>query len=505
MPPAPPWSWRSPPRPGARLAAGLALAWLMLTALAGPVWAASAQAAANRPAGLAGAWYPAPPETLAGSLDAYLALGHAPAPPGRVKALLTPHAGHIYSGRVAGAAWALARAMEPPPATVILVGPSHYYPLARPSLWLESGFDTPLGPIALDGPPASALAQRVGASFNRAAELKEHSLEVQMPFLRRVLPQAKLVTVLTGPPDWPQAQELGQALAQAARRGDVLLVASSDLSHYHDQEQAQALDAQVAARVRALDAQGLLADEAAGRAEACGVQALAAVMLAARELGATQGVVLVQDDSSRSTGDRQRVVGYMAAAFTAPEALAEASAPGHSLDRAQQVRLRALAQAALAAAVGGQALPDIPRDDLALSRPAGVFVTLKQHGELRGCIGTMQARQPLAQAVVAMAAQAALADPRFEPVGPAELPGLELEISVLSPLAACRPEEVRVGVDGLLIEGRGAAGVLLPQVPLEQGWDREQYLEGLCRKAGLPRGAWRDPQVSLRRFQAQVF
>jgi AmmeMemoRadiSam system protein B/AmmeMemoRadiSam system protein A len=483
----------------------LALAAWLLGAGQAPAGAASA--ADLRPAALAGLWYPADPQVLSGSLEAFLALGRGQRPAGRVVALVVPHAGHRFSGSVAGAAYALAQTLEPPPETVILVGPSHHFPLDKPSIWPGGGFQTPLGPIKADQPLAAELSNRLGGVFLREADLKEHSLEVQMPFLRLVLPKTTLVTVLTGGPDLQRARDLAQALATVAKDRRVLLVASTDLSHFHAQAQAQELDAQVAKRVQALDGPGLLADEAQGQAEACGAQALAAVLMAAKELGATRGQVLAQADSARSTGDYGRVVGYLAAALlVAPE---EKPAPAEGLtgglDAGQQKRLRELAWQALRAAVRGQAPPQVPQDDPALLQPAGVFVTIKQAGELRGCIGAIMARRPLAREVVAMAAAAALHDPRFAPVTPAELEGLELELSVLTPMRPCSPEGVRVGVDGLLIEGRGATGVLLPQVPLEQGWTRQQYLEGICRKAGLPAGAWRDPQVRLSCFQAQVF
>ncbi|MBI5522475.1 MAG: AmmeMemoRadiSam system protein B [Desulfarculus sp.] len=482
----------------------LSALFLALCLLAHAPLAAGAGALAEiRPAALAGTWYPADPSVLAGSLEAFLRLGRGPRPEGRVVALVVPHAGHRYSGSVAGAAYALAQSLDPPPRSVVLVGPSHHFPLPTPSIWPSGSFDTPLGAIPVDQALAAELTKRLGAGFRREADLREHSLEVQMPFLRLALPQASLVTVLTGRPDLAQARALASALAAVAKDRPVLLVASTDLSHFHPQAQAQELDARVADRVRALDGPGLLADDAAGRSEACGVQALAAVLMAAKELGATQGQVLAQADSARSTGDYSQVVGYMSAALLAPPPATPAASGG--LDDGQQKRLRELARRAVEAAVKGQAPPALPQDDPALLRPGGVFVTLKQHGELRGCIGAMVARRPLAREVVAMAVEAALRDPRFPPVRTQELDGLELELSVLSPMQPCRPEEVRVGVDGLLIEGRGSTGVLLPQVPVEQGWDRRQYLEGICRKAGLPRDAWREPGVRLQCFQAQVF
>ncbi|MFH1032940.1 MAG: AmmeMemoRadiSam system protein B [Pseudomonadota bacterium] len=491
------------PRLLVRLAGTLALALAAGLLAPSQARALAAPLPQSRPDGLAGLWYPADPQELSGSLQAFLTLGRGPRPAGRVLALVVPHAGHRYSGAGAGAAYALAQSLDPPPETVILVGPSHHFPLDRPSIWPSGAFQTPLGDIPVDQPLAAELSARLGAVFLRQAEIKEHSLEVQMPFLRLALPRASLVTVLTGGPDLARARELGQALAEVARGRRVLLVASTDLSHFHPQARAQELDAQVVRRVEALDGPGLLSDEAGGRAEACGAQGLAAVLMAAKELGASRGQVLAQADSGRSTGDYQRVVGYLAAALLAPDQEQPASTGG--LDAGQQARLRELARRAVEAAVAGQSPPAIPQDDPRILRPAGVFVTLKHNHQLRGCIGTMQARRPLAREVVAMAREAALSDPRFPPMSPGELEGLEVELSVLTPFEPCSPEEVRVGVDGLLIEGRGTSGVLLPQVPLEQGWDREQFLAWLCRKAGLPAGAWRQPGVRLYRFQAQVF
>lgn len=493
----------------AALLAGLVL----LAGLAGaPRPAPAAQAGdQRRPAVLAGSWYAAEPDILARNVDLYLKQGERQPPAGRLVAIVTPHAGHRYSGAVAGAAWAAAKAQNPPPLTVILVGPSHQVFLRQPSVWLGGDYATPLGDIPVDLALARELAERLGAIFNPAAHLREHSLEVQFPFLRRALPEARLVTVLTGPPDPAQAERLAKALAETAQGRRVLLAASTDLSHYHDEATAKLLDAQVARRIAALDAEGLMADEAGGRAEACGLQGVAAVLAAARTLGAGQGQVLAQANSGQTTGDHSRVVGYLAAAIVnGPEQAGAYRAPmpqipSAELDPARQKRLRELARQAVEAAVLGRPAPSPPADDPTLAQPRGVFVTLKQGHQLRGCIGTMAPRLPLGQAVVEMAGAAALRDPRFLPVTAGELKGLELELSVLTPFEPCDPEQVRVGVDGLLIEGRGKSGVLLPQVPGEQGWDRLAYLEGICQKAGLPAGAWRQPGVRLYRFQAQVF
>ena len=135
----------------------------------------------------------------------------------------------------------------------------------------------------------------------------------------------------------------------------------------------------------------------------------------------------------------------------------------------------------------------------------GVFVTLKIHGALRGCIGHLVSDAPVAETVAEMARSAAFSDPRFPPLSAAELPGTAIEISRLSSFFPIRPEEVEVGTHGLLIRSGYRSGLLLPQVPEEQGWNRHQFLSGLCRKAGLPDGAWADPGATLEAFTAEVF
>jgi AmmeMemoRadiSam system protein A len=171
----------------------------------------------------------------------------------------------------------------------------------------------------------------------------------------------------------------------------------------------------------------------------------------------------------------------------------------------QKVLLQ-LARSTIEAAVRGIQPPPPPGGG-AFAERRGAFVTLRSGPDrkLRGCIGVVEATRPVAKAVAEAATEAALHDPRFPPVRPAELGQLHIEISLLSPFAPIRPDEVEVGIHGLVIYRGAAAGLLLPQVPVEQGWDRGSYLDGLCRKAGLAAGDWRRPDVQLFGFTAEVF
>jgi AmmeMemoRadiSam system protein A len=168
--------------------------------------------------------------------------------------------------------------------------------------------------------------------------------------------------------------------------------------------------------------------------------------------------------------------------------------------------LLVLARSTLAAALTGRPLPSPPVPEGPLTEPRGAFVTLKKNGALRGCIGYVVGHEPLWKAVQENAVNAALRDPRFPPVTAEELPGLEIEISALTPLVKVTdPAEIVVGRDGLMMERGPARGLLLPQVPVEYGWDRGAFLDQTCRKAGMEPGCWRDPRTRIWRFEAEVF
>jgi AmmeMemoRadiSam system protein A len=176
------------------------------------------------------------------------------------------------------------------------------------------------------------------------------------------------------------------------------------------------------------------------------------------------------------------------------------------LTYSERSALLAVARAAINGAARGDRAVKLPPSWGQLAEPRGAFVTLHQRGELRGCIGFIEASEPLIEVVARVAIKAAREDPRFTPVTAEEAETLEVEISVMSPLTPVKdPEEIRVGVHGLILELGAHRGLLLPQVPVEYGWTREQFLDQTARKAGLPPSAWRDPRAKLLRFEAEVF
>lgn len=265
----------------------------------------------RRPA-VAGSWYPGTASALVREVDRYLSGVTETVPPACVRALIAPHAGLMYSGPVA--AWAYRAVQQGPFEVAVLVGPSHHVAFDGVALYSRGAFDTPLGAMPIAEDVASALLGGVVHEYP-LAHLREHSLEMQLPFLKRVLPDVSIVPLVMGTQDHPTIRGLADQLARALEGRRALLIASSDLSHYLDARTAAAMDGEVIERVGRFDAAGLLSALDEQPDHACGGGPIVSVMLASRALGATAGRVLKYADSGDVSGDKSAVVGYMAAAF----------------------------------------------------------------------------------------------------------------------------------------------------------------------------------------------
>jgi AmmeMemoRadiSam system protein B len=281
----------------------------------------------RRRAAVAGTWYPGQADQLASAVDGCLAEGRAAPHLEPLIAVIAPHAGMMYSGPVAGHAYAVMAGRDFD--AVFLVGPSHFVAFDGVSIWPEGEFDTPLGALQVESALCAALLTRCAVATDLpAAHAREHSLEMQLPFLARILPTTPIVPVVMGLQERETVSALAEAMAAVAQGRRVALVASSDLSHFFDAETAARLDGRVADLIRGFDAEGLLAElegypeHEQGRYVMCGGGPAVAVMLAARLLGATEGRVLAQSHSGMVSGDNDRVVGYLAAAFGRPAAVA---------------------------------------------------------------------------------------------------------------------------------------------------------------------------------------
>ena len=303
-----------------------------------------------RPAAVAGSWYPGTAERLARDVDAYLSAARVDGMPTPM-ALVAPHAGLRYSGPVAAFAYRTVAPSHPAPShpapshpapshpgtaapspprtlapspysSIVLVGPSHFVGFDGVSVWPRGAWETPFGPVAIDEPLASAIAAATPVVVEHpAAHAREHSLELQMPFIAHLCPGVPIVPLVMGHQRRTTAFALGDALARVISdraqtgAGRVLLIASSDLSHFHDASVAAAMDAVVMERVAQLDPDGLMAQLEEEPHHACGGGPIVAVLRAARQLGAAQARVLKYADSGDISGDKSSVVGYMAAAI----------------------------------------------------------------------------------------------------------------------------------------------------------------------------------------------
>jgi AmmeMemoRadiSam system protein B len=272
-----------------------------------------------RRAAVAGTWYPADPARLEREVEGHLrqaeqsGIAHDDARE-QLVALVSPHAGLVYSGPVAAYGYRLLRTQ--PLDLIILVGPSHYVPFKGVSIWPNGAFETPCGPLAIDERAAMELMEQ--CSEVRAlpqAHGREHSLEMQLPFLARLAPHVPILPLVMGHQTRETAFTLGNALANVAKTRRALLVASSDLTHFLDAATAARLDAVVVGEVEAVDANALMTTLERRPEHACGGGPIVSVLRAATLLGGTRGEALRYADSGDVSGDKTSVVGYLSAAI----------------------------------------------------------------------------------------------------------------------------------------------------------------------------------------------
>ncbi|MBI4423611.1 MAG: AmmeMemoRadiSam system protein B [Elusimicrobia bacterium] len=478
----------------------------ILLVIAGP--ARLAEPELEREPAVAGRFYPLDPAAIGAAVDRLLEKAKRPALSGSLAALLVPHAGIEFSGEAAAAAY---RAFEPGDFdTIILIGTGHHVPVEGAALY-PGPYATPLGRMAYDAEAAKVLLESPFIRAMPEAHRAEHSIEVQVPFLVRRFPAMKLVALVMNSEELAPALGVGAALARAARGRKVLLAASSDLSHYPPGEVADKVDRTTLAALETLDpaffwsANRFLMNRRLPdlRCTYCGEGAVTSMLAAARELGANRTRLLSRYNSGDAISEHiyRSVVGYAAVALVRdPKA---APRPVYDLTDADRRALLAQARESLRRKLSGEpADPAELSERPAFNLPAAVFVTLHAPPgkTLRGCIGTTAPHGSLLEGVRRFAVAAGFEDSRFKPLEAAELSGLRLEISILSPPAPVQgPSEVRPGRHGVILERGGKSGLFLPQV-WEQLPDKKDFLAELCsQKAGLPRDcAWdRDTRLSV--------
>ena len=480
-----------------------------------------------RPPAVAGQFYPNDPEELRTMVDAFLQ--QAPRSEGEPIALMSPHAGYVFSGAVAARAYKQIEGTDYD--VIVIIGPNHRDPTFNEvSIYAEGAFETPLGQVPIDTKTANALLKASDRLvFDRDVHSQEHSIEVQLPFLQRIYPDGfNFVPIVVGEPTEQNLNALRDALIEVLADKKALIIASSDMSHYPPYKQACEVDQQTLDAIETMDPDVIRACGHPAHIEAlsegiphlgctlCGLGPVLTATEFAEDQGANRATPLMYANSGDTPfGDRERVVGYGVVMWwhasdseaAEPEArTADPPVPATGvLNEEQRTWLLDLAQTTLAGFINSGAIPLVQTDDPELLRPAGIFVTLKKDGELRGCIGHIVADTPLYLTVQKMVLAAAFQDSRFSPVQPDELPKLTYEISVLSPVEPVESaEDIEVGRHGVILLKDDHQAVFLPQVAPEQGWTREEMLAQLSQKAGLPPDAWKDGAEFLA-FTADVF
>lgn len=450
--------------------------------VAGVLWGCVAKV--KEPA-VAGSFYPSDEKVLAQTVDGFLAAAGDVGKGGKLIALISPHAGYQFSGQVA--AYTYRHLMERDIRTVILIGPSHHKSFNGASVYAKGGMKTPLGIIPINERVAGSLIDAdAGVVFDEEAFEKEHSLEVQLPFLQRSLKSFTIVPILIGSSTKKSFDHLTNKLTRIlAQDGQTIIIASSDLSHYHPYDAAVAMDDKTIRAVGRMSVEEIRSYLASGEGEMCGGNPVLYTMAIARALGATNGILFKYANSGDVTGEKEKVVGYAAIGiYKSP------------LTNEEKDLLLSLAKKTIAGYVSSGILPKTEIDNPRLAANGATFVTINRNGSLRGCIGNIQPVMPLFKSVISNAISASSRDHRFTPMTQSELDDMEVEVSVLSPLEPLRDiKEIEIGKHGLyLVKGPNTA-VFLPQVPKEFGWDLETYLGNLSVKAGLKKDAWKESEL----------
>jgi AmmeMemoRadiSam system protein B/AmmeMemoRadiSam system protein A len=417
---------------------------------------------------------------------------------------VVPHAGPQYSGTVAAAVYRLIE-QQKPERVVVLAFP-HRGGLRGVAVPDVRAISTPLGTVELDC--ESLLA------FPSAPEecVCDHSFEIQLPFLQKAAPQARIAVLYVGRLSDEERRQAAATLAAAFSPGTVL-VASSDFTHYgasfgfmpfpadaNAPRRLRELDTDCADAAGSGDASLFLATLETNGATVCGTGPIA-LLLDTLRLVSADGIYQSQLDyqtSGEITGDYRHSVSYAAQGYYPPAAYRIDSADSQALLASAADTLRLLRE------TGGRVPVPVVRPQTALQMRRGAFVTLRHDGELLGCVGNVNGHRPLAEEVAELTLAAALDDPRFRPATDAE-GEIEIEISILTPLRRIRDAaDVQIGRHGLFLRVGKRSGLLLPQVASERGWSAEEFLRALTRKSLAAPYAWRDPQARLYVFEAQI-
>ncbi len=444
---------------------------------------------------IAGTWYPANKKTLLNMLEGFLDKVESEAIED-VRALICPHAGYAYSGGVA--AYSYKQLRNKSYSKVILLAPSHQYPVQGISVGDCTHYRTPLGDVPVSGESTELISEsKLFTSLNEA-HLREHSLEIQLPFLQLMLDDFSIIPLVFGRLSMDEIRKAADVII-GHLDDETLLVVSTDLSHYHPYEDAVSLDDECIKSILSAD----VGKAAIG--EMCGKYAVLTVIEIAKKMNWSAKLLKYQN-SGDVTGDKTKgVVGYASIVFHA-----EVNRGG-GVGGKQQKYLLEIARKTIEAYLDDGKPLDFEALYDELKERKGTFVTLEKNGQLRGCIGNIVPGKEVYLSVSDNAISAAFRDPRFSPLTRNELDDLKIEVSILSVpelIKVDRPQDyidkIDAGKDGIIIQKGNRSATYLPQV-WEKIPDKQMFLDSLCQKALLPRDCWMDEGVEIYRYSVQHF
>ncbi|MBN1231802.1 MAG: AmmeMemoRadiSam system protein B [Candidatus Coatesbacteria bacterium] len=460
---------------------------------------------------LAGRWYTANPKDLKEELQKYLDGTDTISFNNEVKIGLVPHAGLIYSGPVA--AYTYKAASKRKIDTVIILG--FFHRIFYDKIFLLPGgiVKTPLGDIEIDEDISGKISKICSKFAYDSSVLRklnsegENSLELNFPFIKHVFPDAKIVPIYYAQNDYQTLIESANAIATILKESnkEILLIVSSDLSHFNNSKVADSLDN--------ITLEGILSEDpkvwnikCANSQGACGKDPITVAKLISQLLG-YKSLLLKHSHSGKVSGDNSQVVGYGSIIWTG-EKLEKKTAEKGAIEVSDELKTRMLSYVRKSIneyVKNGKKIKIDDQEDI-WNKNLGLFVTLKKAGNLRGCIGYIEGYQALRNSLVDLSIAASTKDPRFEPINKDEIDSLHIEISILSPIYDVNDvKEIKVGRDGIIIKKGFYQGLLLPQVATEYGWDLETFLEHTCEKAGLSSDSWKDKKTQIKRFSATIF
>jgi MEMO1 family protein len=469
-----------------------------------------------RPAALAGVFYPDDPEKLRELIAQFMDFDMDEIAPNfdsdvDIHAIVVPHAGYVFSGWVAAMSYKFLEGRDYD--AVVVIAPSHQEYFEGAAIYRGSAWASPLGNVEIDtelaklianGSELIELSQKGHGYKNKKAE---HSLEVQVPFIKTVLPDVQIVPISMGSQDFTTAHELVRSIYEAIQKSGrkVLVIASSDLSHFHSNEEARKLDLALVDAYMDYDYYKIISNVLMKKWEACGSGPVFVAMALGEMLGANKTQLIKYANSSETAyykGNPEKVVGYLTGLIYNDDSDEQYLLPLLSEEDKQGLLTNAK-NAVLNSIDKTAQLKYIKSKNT--EKEYAAFVTLKKNGNLRGCMGHTFSTESMNESVIDAAIMAAIKDPRFPKVDSSEFPSLDISITLLSRMKKILDyKDIEPGRDGVFMRYGNKSALFLPQVATEQNWTNEEQMEHLCKKAGLPKGFYLNKKAELFVFRAMI-